>query len=128
MTPATWVALVAAVGLPAIVGLGLKAWYERRLLASQAASGDATATSIVTAAARELVDPLRRELALVRAEAKAGEEMERKKLQEVRAELVAATDEARALRKELAEVRAELGRVYRENYEYRARIAELERR
>ncbi len=125
MEPATIVALIAAVGLPTVIGLAVKAFYERRMIAAQAESADATATAVVTAAARELVDPLRKELAEVRAEAKAGVIVERQKLKEVRAELQAATDEARELRVELSKMRAELDQLRQENDMYRRRNAEL---
>ena len=81
----------------------------------------ADATAVVTAAARELVDPLRRELAAERRDHAAEIELERKKVKEVRRELEAAMREAKALRRELADARAE-------NDRYRKRIADLEAR
>lgn len=101
---------------------------------SQRRKVGADATSVVTAAARELVDPLRRELANERAEHSREVDMERRKVAEVRVELAAALEEAQQLRGELAMARVEADELRREREEYReksrrqaARIAELER-
>ena len=133
MTLSALVTALVALGVPAMVGLGAKAWYERKLLRAQAQNSDASATAVVTAAARELVDPLRKELAEVRAEARAEVEVERKKVRQVRDELQQALEEVQqarkevqALRVELAHVRTELDACHAENARFRRRIAELE--
>ncbi len=87
----------------------------------------ADATAVVTAAARELVDPLRRELATERSEHAEELEMERQKVREVRAELAAAHDEARELRNELAMARVEADALRREREADRAKIREQQR-
>ncbi len=125
MESATIVAVIAAVGLPTVIGLAVKAFYERRMIAAQAANSDASATAVVTAAARELVDPLRQELAEVRAEAREGVIVERKRLKEVQAELQQALNEARDLRVELSKMRVELDELHQENDMYRRRNREL---
>jgi chromosome segregation ATPase len=122
----TLVTIAAMVGLPAIVGLVVKAVIERKQITANAANTDATATATVIAAARELVDPLRKELREVREEAYEGVRVERAKVAELRAELQGANQEVRELRTALAEVRAELSRCHKANVEYRARIAQLE--
>lgn len=125
MESATIVAVIAAIGLPTVIGLAVKAFYERRMIAAQAANSDASATAVVTAAARELVDPLRQELAEVRAEAREGVMAERKRLKEVQAELQQALNEARDLRVELSKMRVELDQLHQENDMYRRRNREL---
>lgn len=73
--PTLALAVLSALGLLGGIGMGIKALLERKTLsatakATQARAGgeDATAASIVAAAARELIDPLRQELAIERAE------------------------------------------------------------
>jgi septal ring factor EnvC (AmiA/AmiB activator) len=86
----------------------------------------ADATSVVTAAARELVDPLRRELATERAEHTAEIEQGRVKVREIRDELDRALDEAKNLRMELAAVRVELDDSWEQVARGKRRIRELE--
>jgi septal ring factor EnvC (AmiA/AmiB activator) len=86
----------------------------------------ADATSVVTAAARELVDPLRRELATERAEHTAEIEQGRAKVREIRDELDRALDEAKNLRMELAAVRVELDDSWEQVARGKRRIRELE--
>jgi protein tyrosine/serine phosphatase len=88
---------------------------------SQRRKVGADATSVVTAAARELVDPLRRELANERAEHAREVEAERMKVAQVRAELDAALREAKDLRNELAMARVEADALRRDREEYRAK-------
>lgn len=85
----------------------------------------ADATAVVTAAARELVDPLRRELANERAEHAAEIDVERKKVAGVRNELDQAMKEAQALRSELVAVRHEMDELRRENDAYHAKFGPL---
>jgi response regulator RpfG family c-di-GMP phosphodiesterase len=105
-------AILGALGLLGGVGLGIKAFYERNLLRAKAGADDANAAAVVVAAARELVDPLRRELSLERQQhelelSAAMErhtmelELERRKALEVRAELQAAMQDVGRLRTEL---------------------------
>ena len=86
----------------------------------------ADATAVVTAAARELVDPLRQELATERREHAAEIEGERTKVLEFRRELAQALEDARALRAELTRVRAELDHAWREIDAQKKRNRELE--
>jgi hypothetical protein len=93
----------------------------------------ADATSVVIAAARELVDPLRQELANERLEHSKEIALERHRVAQVRDELDAAMKEAQALRGELAMARIEADELRREREEYREksrlqlrRIRELE--
>lgn len=86
----------------------------------------ADATSVVTAAARELVDPLRRELATERAEHSAEIAEGRVKVREIRDELDRALDEAKNLRMELAAVRVELDDSWEQVANGKRRIRELE--
>lgn len=55
-------AIFAGLGLLGAVGAGGKAYLERKLIQANASNQNATATSVVVEAARELVDPLRKEL------------------------------------------------------------------
>lgn len=86
----------------------------------------ADATVVITAAARELVDPLRKELALERQEHSAEVEAERVKVKQVRKELSEALEEARVLRNELAAARVDADALRREREKDHARIRELE--
>lgn len=129
-----FIQILISLGLLSGIGAAYKAWVDSRTLKAQTAirnadadSTTATATALVIEAARELVDPLRKELAEVRKEARTGLEAERVKLAEVRVELTAATNEARELRIELAKLRNESATLRLENQTYRERIAELER-
>lgn len=123
--------LVAVVGaLSLTLGYVIKAIAERRSLNVTAAANrtnaeaEATsATAVVIAAARELVDPLRKELALERQEHAAVVERERAKLAEVRSELQAALEETKRLRVDLASMRREMEEM---EQKYRQRIADLE--
>lgn len=109
-----------------------KALIERKSLSkSLDAKGnvdDANATATVIAAARELVDPLRKELAEERRSHGEEIEVERAMVAEVRAELASARAEARELRAELALARVEADNLRREREVDRARIRELEGR
>lgn len=120
-------ALVVGLGLLGGLGWGIKAFIDRKVIAATAASNQASATAVITAAARELVDPLRRELAAERDEQAQRVEAERRKLAEMRAELEAAIEESQTLRSGLHEMRDEMQELQRENQAYRRRNAELER-
>lgn len=123
--------LIAIISLiTGAIGYIVKALLERRALAvnalanqTNAQASDASATAVVIAAARELVDPLRKELALERQEHSAAVAAERNKLRQMRDELQSALDESRALRVELNQMRQEMDRM---EDTYRRRITALE--
>jgi TolA-binding protein len=123
--------LIVGVGLLGGIGLGIKAWYERRQLAAVANSTEATATAVLVAAARELVDPLREELASERAAHAKEAEAERRKLIEVRKQLDSALDDCHHLRRELRKARGEIEDMHQEltqlqaeNLVYRKQLSE----
>jgi len=103
--------VIVALGLLGGIGYGIKAWYERKLLRATASGTDATATAVIVAAARELVDPLRAELATERRERAMEAEADRRKLAEVRVELENAIRDAQELRQELVKMRQEVMRL-----------------
>lgn len=103
--------VIVALGLLGGIGYGIKAWYERKLLRATASGTDATATAVIVAAARELVDPLRAELATERRERAMEAEADRRKLAEVRVELEKAIQDAQELRLELVKMRQEVVRL-----------------
>lgn len=112
-------ALLSGLGILGGIGMGVKAFLDRRGLTAKAESDEASATAVITAAARELVDPLRKELALER--------------REHAAEVAASRKEVRALSKDLTECRSqvsklrdELAAAWAENERLRARVVELE--
>lgn len=101
------------------LGLGVKAILERRNLSAKADSDEASATSVLAAAARELVDPLRKELALER--------------EEHAAEVARMRQQAKALSNDLTKCESQLTRLrksvedaWAENERLRNRIIELE--
>lgn len=110
--------LLAALGFGGALVAVVNAIFQRRKVG-------ADATAVVTAAARELVDPLRKELANERAAHAAEVDLERRKVAEVRAELAAALEEARILRNELAMARVEADALRRERERDRAVIRAL---
>lgn len=112
MSPAELATVLAALGFGGAVVAVVNAVSQRRKVG-------ADATSVVTAAARELVDPLRRELANERAEHAREVEVERMKVAEVREELAQALTEAKSLRNELAMARVEADALRRDREEYR---------
>lgn len=113
------VSVVVSLGLLSGIGYGIKAYYERKLLQAKANSDDATATTVVVAAARELVEPLRKELAAERAEHAIEIEAERKKVVELRENLERALTDLGILQRELSRVLATLEH-------YKTRVVELE--
>lgn len=117
--------VVAGLGLLGGIGLGVKAILERNTLKARATHDDASATAIVTAAARELIDPLRKELAAERDEHAREVQMEREKVAAVRDELEAALAEAKELRGELVMARVEADALRREREVDRATIRAL---
>ena len=90
--------VVSGLGLLGGIGLAIKAVIERNSLNAKAGSDNASASAIVAEAARELIDPLRRELAQERAEHSEEIEDERKRVAHVRKELDAAINDVTALR------------------------------
>ena len=120
MSPASIaLSIVVAAGLLGAIGAGVKAIIDRRGLTAKAVSDEATATSVLTAAAREQVDPLRKELALEREEhAKEIAEL-RRQAKAILADLSECRDEARQLRADLSTARSE-------NKRLRLRVVELE--
>lgn len=120
MSPSQFaLAVVVGLGLLGAIGAGIKAILDRRGLSAKADADEASATSVLTAAARELVDPLRKELALERTEhAKEIAEL-RRQVKAVLGDLAECRDEARQLREELTKAR-------KENDRLRHRVVELE--
>ena len=110
--------LLAALGFGGALVAVINAVFQRRKVG-------ADATAVVTAAARELVDPLRKELANERASHYAEVEVERARVAEVREELAAALSEARDLRNELALARVEADALRSEREADRATIRDL---
>ena len=118
--------IVGATGLVAALASGFKAWYDRNAVRSKSNLDDTTATINLAAAAREMLDPLRKELAQERRDHSEEIEAERVKVRQVRAELEACANEARELRNELAMARVEADALRREREKDRARIRHLE--
>lgn len=121
-----------ALVLAAVLGGGTLASVVNAVLQRRKVGADATA--VVIAAARELVDPLRQELANERAEHSRELEVEQEKVIRFRKEMDAALVEAQQLRNELALARVEADELRRDREAYREkvrlqelRIAELER-
>lgn len=115
MSAAELATLLAALGFGGALVAVVNAFSQRRKVG-------ADTTAVVTAAARELVDPLRKELALERAEHAKEIEAERRKVAEMRAELEACTEEAKVLRNELAMARVEADALRREREMHRSEI------
>jgi septal ring factor EnvC (AmiA/AmiB activator) len=126
VTSSTIAIIVAASGFGATIVALINAFAQRRKVGADTSKTGADATAVVTAAARELVDPLRKELANERAAHSAEVDMERKKVAEVRTELQAMTEEAKALRKELGAVRRELDRAWEQIAIQKRTIRDLE--
>ena len=122
MDPQLLLYLISGLGLLGGVGLAIKAVLERRAVAAKAQSDEATATVVLTAAARELIDPLRQELAKERAEHAAEIQAERKKIGELRRELDAAMESAQNLRRELGRAWDEVRQLREENAALKARL------
>ena len=119
MSPAsTLLTIVVGLGLLGAIGAAIKAVLDRRGLTARAVSDEATATSVLTAAARELVDPLRKELALER-------EQHSKEIAELRRQAKAILSDLSECRDEARELRADLTKTRRENTRLRARVVEL---
>lgn len=114
MSAAELATILAALGFGGALVAVINAVFQRRKVG-------ADATAVVTAAARELVDPLRRELANERAEHAREVDVERAKVAEVREELRQALTEARSLRNELAMARVEADALRRDREAYRAK-------
>lgn len=120
MSPAsTLLTIVVGLGLLGAIGAAIKAVLDRRGLTARAVSDEATATSVLTAAARELVDPLRKELALER-------EQHSKEIAELRRQAKAILSDLSECRDEARGLRADLTKTRRENTRLRARVVELE--
>ena len=120
MSPAsTLLTIVVGLGLLGAIGAAIKAVLDRRGLTARAVSDEATATSVLTAAARELVDPLRKELALER-------EQHSKEIAELRRQAKAILSDLSECRDAARELRADLTKTRRENPRLRARVVELE--
>ena len=120
MSPAsTLLTIVVGLGLLGAIGAAIKAVLDRRGLTARAVSDEATATSVLTAAARELVDPLRKELALER-------EQHSKEIAELRRQAKAILSDLSECRDEARELCADLTKTRRENTRLRASVVELE--
>ena len=121
---AVWI--VGGLGLLGAIGSGYKAWADRNSIRAKANLDDTSATVALAAAAREMLDPLRKELAQERADHASDLQVERAKVAQVRAELDACAAQARDLRNELAMARIEADALRREREQDRARIRVLE--
>lgn len=112
--------LIAIIGAVGALGAVVNAVFQRRKIG-------ADATAVVTAAARELVDPLRKELATERAE-NAAEALERgKAIALVLADLDAASEQAHRLRDELEDCRRELDILRRVSHQATTELHALRR-
>lgn len=124
--------LIALLSGGSVVAL-INAIAQRRRVGSEAAKNGADVTSVVIAAARELVDPLRQELAAERAEHE--KEMtvlrkrhardiaqEHEKVNRFRESMDEALREAHALRGELALARVEADELRRDREAYREKV------
>ena len=103
--------MLSALGIGAVLNSVVKAFSDRRKLG-------ADTTSVLTSAARELVEPLRKELAAERAERAAEHrehvqalDAERAQVTQLRRDLDVALDECRTLRRGLSAAHAELTRL-----------------
>lgn len=119
MTPAIGLSIIVGLGLLGAIGAAIKAFLDRRGLSAKADSDEATATAVLAAAARELVDPLRKELALER--------------EEHAAEVARMRQQAHALSRDLTECQGQVTQLrksvesaWAENERLRNRIIELE--
>jgi exonuclease VII large subunit len=126
-TNTLFLSLLVALGLLGGIGMGLKAILERRNLKAKAGTDDASAAAIVAAAARELVDPLRQELAQERKEHAEEIEVERIKVNAVHAKLDILRKELNQAQQEVHELRVTLRRSLEETSRYKTRTLELER-
>jgi tRNA U34 5-carboxymethylaminomethyl modifying GTPase MnmE/TrmE len=141
VTPELILTVLVAMGLFSGAGYGLKALLERRALRSKAGSDDATAAAVVSAAARELIDPLRKELAQERAdhiEEMAQERhehaqamaIERRRhaedIEEERRKVEFVRDELDAALRDLGLLREELTKALQQAEAYRAELRESE--
>lgn len=127
VNPSLALAIVVGLGLLGGIGLGIKALLDRKGLQataratnSKAEAETATAASILTAAARELIDPLRQELAQERAEHADEIDEEHKRVASLRRDTEAAQHDVRVLR-------AALRRALEEVERHKRRVLELER-
>lgn len=116
MSPAELAAVVTALGIGGAFTAIINAVVQRRKVG-------ADATSVVIAAARELVDPLRKELSQERAEHATEIAQERKEVTNLRAETASALAEAQALREELAACRRLADELREENFRYRSMLS-----
>lgn len=108
--------------LAAILGGGTLASIGNSIIQRRKVGADST--SVLTAAARELVDPLRQELANERRDHAEELELEHQKVIQVRDELAAALAEAHALRQELAMARVEADALRSEREKDRKKMRE----
>lgn len=120
MTPETIAMLAAALLTGGAAVAIVNAIAQRRKVG-------ADATAVITAAARELVDPLRKELAQEREENAAEIASERAKVKLMKEEMDECVEEARLLRRELHDARVEAARLRTEREEHIKRIRDLER-
>lgn len=110
LTATDFITLLVATGLLSGIGYAIKALADRKATRAKANSDDASATSVVVAAARELVDPLRKELQQERESHSREIEEERRRVAHVREELDLAMDDVHRLRNELTLALAEVAR------------------
>lgn len=113
--------LSSGVGLLMLGVLGgmIKAFLDRRGLKAKAESDEASATAVLAAAARELVDPLRKELALEREEHAA-------EVARMRAQAHALSRDLTECQGQVTQLRRSVESAWAENERLRKRIVELE--
>jgi Skp family chaperone for outer membrane proteins len=125
--PSLLLGIIAALGLLGGIGLGLKAVIERRALRARAGSDDASAAVAVAQAARELIDPLRQELAQERKDHAEEIELERIKVDAVHAKLDILRKDLNRAQQDVHDLRVTLRRSLEETRKYKERNVALER-
>jgi chromosome segregation ATPase len=118
--------LLSAGSLGAVTVASINAVFQRKKIGAQANKLGYDAAIAVTEAARELIAPLRSELANERTANAAEVDMERQKVSIVRRELALMMQETKDLRNELRLARAEADQLRQENADYKRQVQELE--
>lgn len=116
MSPTETAGAITALGIGGALTAIINAIVQRKKVG-------ADATSVVIAAARELVDPLRKELAQERKEHADEIAVERSEVSTLRAETTEALAEAQALRAELAACRRMADELRDENFRFRSMLS-----
>lgn len=116
MSPTELAGVITALGIGGGLTAIINAVMQRKKIG-------ADATSVVIAAARELVDPLRKELAQERKEHSEEVAEERKQVTTLRTETASALAEAQQLRRELAACRQMADELREENFRFRSLLS-----